>query len=63
MITHHIPGIANKVADELSRWPEPGHNPQVPDFLASAVRVFPGARTDNFFDTMNVQTVPYQAGK
>ena len=62
VVTHHIPGIANKVADELSRWPQPGVTKQVPDFLKNAVRVFPPSRTDTYYMTKQFLKVPFQAG-
>ncbi len=49
LMAHHIPGIANVVADELSRWPQPGHIKKIPVSLANAVQVFPDDRTATYY--------------
>ena len=53
--------IAQVLALDMG-WPQPGHIPQVPNFLASAVRVLPARRSDDFYATLCFETVPYQAG-
>ena len=62
VVAHHIPGIANTVADELSRWPQPGHSKRVPDFLAFARRVFPPAREADYYITNSMFKVPFKVG-
>jgi len=62
MVTHHIPGIANTIADELSRWPQPGHVQQVPKFLKNSVQVVPASRDDSYYMSLTGPHVPIQAG-
>ena len=49
MVAHHVPGVANTVADELSRWPQPGHVKKTPALVADAVQVFPDDRTEDYY--------------
>ena len=62
VVAHHIPGIANVVADELSRWPQPGHVKKIPEFLVGAVQVSPAIRTANYYMTNLKVAVPFQEG-
>ena len=52
VIAQHIPGIANVVADELSRWVQPGHSQKVPSYVQAPVkRVVPQARIHSYWLT------------
>ena len=52
VIAQHIPGIGNVVADELSRWAQPGHSQKVPSYVQAPVkRVVPQARTHSYWLT------------
>ena len=52
VIAQHIPGIANVVADELSRWAQPGHVQKLPHYVQPPVtRVFPPSRSHQYYLT------------
>ena len=47
--TVHVPGVANVLADKLSRMHAPGYSAEVPAQLAQSQRVFPPARTPEWY--------------
>ncbi len=57
----HIPGIANKVADALSRRHEPGCTFVTPRALSAATEVHPPVRTVDFYLTMLQQPALQEA--
>eukprot|EP00969_Alexandrium_andersonii_P133328 5896128-Alexandrium_andersonii.AAC.2 len=51
-VAEHVPGVANKTCDILSRLYEPGKSVQIPSRLTSVPRVRPPARNAEFFPTL-----------
>ena len=45
----HLPGVANKIADTLSRFFQPGHDVRLPAGLGHALRVHPPARPASWY--------------
>ena len=48
----HLPGVANTVADALSRLTQPGKPKTVPTLLRSVTRFTPPTRTPEFFASL-----------
>ncbi len=62
VVAHHIPGIANTVADELSRWAQPGHHRKKPEYLRYSVQVSPPPRGAQYYITTTRSQVPLRTG-
>ena len=54
-ILEHIPGISNKVADELSRRYEPGHTYVLPAVLQTAREAATPTRSRSFYHALAEQ--------
>ena len=55
IITQHIPGVANVLADKLSRRMQAGYDPKIPSQLSDAKLVYPPDRNDSYFLTLQTQ--------
>ena len=51
VVAHHVPGIANTVADELSRWAQPGHIKKLPDYVKDSKEVKVPIRNNVYYLT------------
>jgi len=58
IISQHIPGVANVVADKLSRWHQPGYTSEVPHFVANATRGHPPVRDKSYYRTLSLPPEP-----